>query len=1354
MRDFRCFPCRATTHAVTLLVVGLLGCVDPSSTVVPPPPLSAPTPVPPVQKPAPPSPAPAVALRLLTPYSADAPLERRARDSVPSTLTIQLEDSLGQPVRQAGRSLRLRMVEADGVPSTRVHILRGGISSSDTAGIVRIADLVLAGRTGDVVIIATMDSLPTLSVPVRLLVGSVSDGSTLVSLAPDSVTVGGVADITVVPTDADGNKRGAGELVRAGLDGEPSIATVSDFAFLASDSSYRATVTVHAPSPARTLRVLVNGTTLAATRRLTGLAVPPPSPRPPVALKVVVAPGDTTPAYRTPSAAVWSSTTVQLLDADGTSVAQAGTAVSARLFAPNGAPLGNATLTGAAVQTNAAGRAVFPALAVTAPAGGARVRFESGALTPTGFAVQVLPGAVSAATSSFTTSRDTLIVDSTATLHLVPRDLSGSALGSGVLTAVNVGAGSSLGTISGLAYYASDSSYRGTYIAVAAGSTVALRAVVNGTLLTTSRPMTVIADPTRVSAESPVAVTPDSVAVGQTAHWVTTPLNAVGRKLGSGRTVHVALVGGTSTATVGTITYSPADSSYHALLTGVTSGTATTVTTTVNGVVLSATRLLTVNTAPPPPPPPPPVVATQLRITTLPGDTTSGGLDVPSGSLLGSITVSLRSAGGDPVAQAGVPITVTAVTAGGAVWTGATLTGAGPLTTGADGTVVFPAIRLSALAATGRIRLNASGLMATSLPVRVRAGAASGTTSSLLVTPSSVVVGATSLATVTLRDAQNNKLGSGQVVSLSLGSGSSGVTAGAVSFQAADSTYRATLTGTAAGTPRVVQATVAFVAITPTRTLTVTAPAVVADITATVNGGSTYPISRYIYGGNFINQGWDGAAPPVEMTFNRFGGNRSTAYNWENNYSNAGSDFNFQNDQFASSSTAPGAAIATAATPSFLRNQAFLVTIPMLGYVAGNACNCNVGTADASRATRLATHFKVSKAAKGAPFTTTPSSADAFVYQDEFVNWFEAAYPGRTTHSSAPVFFALDNEPDIWHATHKQIQSDLNDNPNTPRLQTYTGFSDTTVVYAKAIKAVLPNALIFGPATATYTGLQTLGRYPSPDPVYGTQNFLNVYLDRLRAASTSAGTRLLDVLDLHFYAQPARDIGNDYATQDSAMIQARVQAPRSLWDPTYNDGGWVTNAAGGPVRLIPRVRDQIAAHYPGTKIAVTEYFYGRGGDISGGIAQADVLGIFGREGVFAASIWPNGGIYASPYNGDASKAYAFVFGAFRMFLNYDGAGSAFGETGLAATTSNVALSSVYASRTSGGATVLVLINKATTPKVMRVTLTGVGAPAGAEVYVMQASSPSPTRQADLTLSGGALTYTMPALSVSTVKLTP
>ena len=59
--------------------------------------------------------------------------------------------------------------------------------------------------------------------------------------------------------------------------------------------------------------------------------------------------------------------------------------------------------------------------------------------------------------------------------------------------------------------------------------------------------------------------------------------------------------------------------------------------------------------------------------------------------------------------------------------------------------------------------------------------------------------------------------------------------------------------------------------------------------------------------------------------------------------------------------------------------------------------------------------------------------------------------------------------------------------------------------------------------------------------------------------------------------------------------------------------------AGGPIKLLPRVQRDIDDFNPGTKIAITEYNYGGDNHISGGIAEADALGIFGQQGVFAAN---------------------------------------------------------------------------------------------------------------------------------------
>src|SRR5262245_18143255 len=91
------------------------------------------------------------------------------------------------------------------------------------------------------------------------------------------------------------------------------------------------------------------------------------------------------------------------------------------------------------------------------------------------------------------------------------------------------------------------------------------------------------------------------------------------------------------------------------------------------------------------------------------------------------------------------------------------------------------------------------------------------------------------------------------------------------------------------------------------------------------------PISRFISG---VNQSLSGAY--ANLTFTRSGGNRWTAYNWENNASNDGSDYLFQNDAYLGGGNTPGGAIMPMLSNASARNAGALVTIPINGYVSAD----------------------------------------------------------------------------------------------------------------------------------------------------------------------------------------------------------------------------------------------------------------------------------------------------------------------------------------------------------------------------------------------------------------------------------
>lgn len=480
-----------------------------------------------------------------------------------------------------------------------------------------------------------------------------------------------------------------------------------------------------------------------------------------------------------------------------------------------------------------------------------------------------------------------------------------------------------------------------------------------------------------------------------------------------------------------------------------------------------------------------------------------------------------------------------------------------------------------------------------------------------------------------------------------------------------------------------------------------------------------HAISPYIYGHN--QPEWDGRG--ARLTLARSGGNRWTAYNWETNASNAGEDYFNQNDGYLGGGDTPGEAVRAPIAASHARGAAHLITVPIAGYVAADK---NGGGDVNQTPDYLNVRFHDSVPAKGAPLSTTPDLGDGVVYQDEYVAFLAGAEPDAT------VLYSLDNEPDLWASTHPRIH------PDPVR---YDELVQRNLDYAAAIKDVVPDATVFGFVSYGWNGYVTL--QDAPDGA--GRDFIDFYLGELAAADAADGRRLVDVLDVHWYPE-AQGGGQRIVVDDAsaAVADARIQAPRSLWDDSYVEQSWITEfSTGGPIALLPRLRAKIAAHYPGTELAITEYYYGGGADISGAIAQADVLGIFGREGVFAAALWHLG-----------STDDAFIWAAFAAFRDYDGAGGAFGATSIEAVTDDVEASSIYAS-VDGDRVVLVAINKSTADQTAGIAVTHHARLTTAAVYQLTAASPSLQPAGDLPITlTNAFTYTMPARSVTVLVLAP
>jgi len=415
------------------------------------------------------------------------------------------------------------------------------------------------------------------------------------------------------------------------------------------------------------------------------------------------------------------------------------------------------------------------------------------------------------------------------------------------------------------------------------------------------------------------------------------------------------------------------------------------------------------------------------------------------------------------------------------------------------------------------------------------------------------------------------------------------------------------------------------------------------------------PISPYIYGSNGQSMDRD-----ENITARRLGGNRLTGYNWENNFSNAGNDYFNNSDDYlpyilnlpANQYLKPNAVLKTFHDTSLAMHCYSLITLPMAGYVARDGNGMVDEAAPSSRWRNV-----VNK--KGSGFSLNPDTTDNNVYVDECLNNLIAKY-GLSSSATGIKGYSMDNEWSIWEFTHPLIH------PDQPTIA--EAISRATNL-ASAIKSMDINAEVFGPVDYGYASHLQFQEAPDWSSYMAYGNFTNAFLHGLSDASASVGHRLLDVYDVHWYPQDftlesGETVSIDDTTTSRPVAEARMQMPRTLWDSSYVESTWIGEYFS-PCAYIHDLQNGIDTYFPGTKIAFTEFRFGGARHISGGIAIADVLGIFGQYGVYMGNYW-------DPISDYISSAY-------KIYRNYDGLYGTFGDIHVAASTNDYRTASIYAS---------------------------------------------------------------------------
>jgi len=423
-------------------------------------------------------------------------------------------------------------------------------------------------------------------------------------------------------------------------------------------------------------------------------------------------------------------------------------------------------------------------------------------------------------------------------------------------------------------------------------------------------------------------------------------------------------------------------------------------------------------------------------------------------------------------------------------------------------------------------------------------------------------------------------------------------------------------------------------------------------------GADRHAISPTLYGMNFAGES---LASVVRLPLNRSGGNSTTRYNWRNGTRNAAADWFFENlpEEANDPTTLPDGSASDLFVEANRRTAtASLLTVPLIGWTPKArtlACGFSVAKYGPQQSTDpWAPDCGNGIRPDGSVITGNDPTDTSIAIDASFAGDWVRHLVGRfgPASSGGVSYYNFDNEPDIWNGTHRDVH---------PQPTTSQEIINSTLAYGAAIKAADPSARTVGPV---YWGWENLTGMAAD------------YLDAMRVHEQQTGVRILDYLDVHCYPGA---LGMAFSAAGDDRQQAlRLRSTRMLWDQTYVEEGWENRVKA----ILPTMRSLVDQHYPGTKLACSEYNWGAPEHVLGALVQAEVLGIFGRDGMDLATIW-----------GDVAAGDSIGF-AFRMYRNYDGNGHAFGDQSVRATSADPSRISVFAAQRSGdGALTVMIVNK-------------------------------------------------------------
>lgn len=515
-----------------------------------------------------------------------------------------------------------------------------------------------------------------------------------------------------------------------------------------------------------------------------------------------------------------------------------------------------------------------------------------------------------------------------------------------------------------------------------------------------------------------------------------------------------------------------------------------------------------------------------------------------------------------------------------------------------------------------------------------------------------------------------------------------------------------------------------------------------ANVTVQIDAlANRHAISPQIYGVAFATSN---QLSDLNFTMNRSGGNNETRDNWQINAHNLDFDWYFESYP-DSTNTIPGATLDAFVANSKTGGAQPLVTISMIGWMPylGPGRSILYSYSTNKYGPQKSTDPYLPSAGDGLSSTngnqpiTSNNPTDAnfptnALFEQALVQHLMSQW-GASTNGGVG-YYIMDNEHSLWFSTHQDIH------PIGPTMQEI--WTDM-VTYATMVKANDPNAVVIGPEEWGWSGYlysgydqQWSGQHGDYNPAdypdrkaNGGWDYGPWLLHQFQQYQNTNHQRLLDYFTFHCYPQEGSVSGN---AVDSATELLRNQSTRVFWDSNYVDPSWINSV----IALIPRMKNWVATNYPGTKTGITEYNWGAEAFMNGATAQADILGIFGKQGLDLATRW------ATPANNTPT------YFSLKMYRNYDGNKSTFGDMSVQAVVPNPdELDAFAAVRNSDGALTIMVINKdianvtPVTLNISNITLTG-------SAQVWQLAGGSISKLASTGVTNGLLNQALPSQSIT------